>query len=376
MRSVRIIISSYFLFNIFLNCLSAQEGNVKILSSSRELSFHSEEEESKYWLVTYESALRVSASGTAKLVVFCRINIPLEKTTLSQVPLIVQQDGLKPKRFVFPEVRESTGIYLGEVSFFPSKVFKLTLDVPEGEHIFNFSIPRAAQTSVALRFELSSKDKKTISVEKKIAFSPFVLGGGVSDSYGKQLSGISGLGMGLDKPFTDLLFLTICGKFSLYPEEYHFFTPANEEKIQSGAEYLLNVHGFIGFQVVNGNVFTFSPLAGLYGNAFILGDATNILLGPSAGLQAGVRIFDKSELKLRAVYTYDLLKESVEKPVGGFPFASLSYSITMGISRIFSGYSGEYLMFPRMERIDESGNVMRFDVNQRFYHSLILGYTF
>lgn len=376
MKLSKIIASIIFLLYVFLNGLSAQESNVKILSSSRELSFHSEDEESKYWLLTYNSALRSSVQGTAKLAVFVRINIPREKTTLSKVPLTVQMDGLKPKRFLLPEARETTGIYLGEISFFPSRVFKLMLEVPDGEHIFTFSVPRSVPAGVAVRFELSRDEKKKTAVKEKIEISPFVLGGGVSDSYGKLLSGIFGAGARLNNFFTPSLFLSLSGKYSLYPQTYHFFTSTNEEKIQSGAEHLLNVNGFMEFSVVHGDVFRLSPLAGIYGNVFVLGDATNILLGPSGGLEAGVSIFDKTDLKLRVVFAYDLLKESGEKPVGGFPFASLSYSITLEIARIFFGYSGEYLMFPRMERIDESGNVTKFAVNHRFYYSLICGYTF
>jgi len=376
MKLSRTIPSIFFLFHVFWNGLSAQESNVKILSSSRELSFHSEEEESKYWLVTYDSALRLSVQGTAKLVVFVRINMPREKTALSQVPLTVQLDGLKPKRFVLPEARESTGIYLGEISFFPSRVFKLMLDIPEKEHIFTFSVPRSVPSGVAVRFELSRDEKRKTAIKQNVKISPFILGGGVSDSYGKQLSGIFGVGTWLEKFFTPSLFLSFSGRYSLYPETYHFFTSTNEERIQSGAEHLLNVNGFIVFSIVSRDIFTLSPLAGIYGTIFILGDATNILLGPSGGLQARVRILDTSDLNLRAAFTYDLLTESGEKPVGGFPFASLSYSVTLGIVRIFFSYSGEYLMFPKIERVDESGNVTRFAVNQRFYHSLICGYTF
>lgn len=376
MKLSRIIVSIYFFLYVFLSWLSAQERNIKILSSSRELSFHSENEESRYWLVTYDSALRLSVSGEGKLVVFVRMNIPVKKTVLSQMPLTVQIDGLKPKRFVLPETRESTGIYLGEISFFPSRVYKLALDVPEGEHIFTFSVPRTVPFGLALRFEFSRDTKKQKSVEKKVEISPFILGGGVSDSYGKQLSGIFGMGAVLNKSFTSNLILTLSGGYSLYPEKYHFFTSINEVKVQSGVEHLLNINGFFGYNVVNGEVFKLSPLAGIYGNVFILGNATNVLLGPSAGLQARVKIFGKNALKLKTVFTYDLLKESVEEPVGGFPFASLYYAVTMGIARVFFGYSGEYIMFPSMERVDESGNVTKFAVNNRFYHSLICGYTF
>ncbi len=376
MKFSEIVATVFFFIYVALNSLSAQENNLKILSSAGELSFHSENEESTYYLVTYERALRLSVKGPAKLVVFLRVNLPRDKTILKSASLAVQMDGLKLKKFVLPEAKESKGIYLGERSFFPSRAFKLMLDVPDGEHIFTFSVPPSVSEGVALRFELSKDEKKRTGAEREIEFSAFILTGGASDSYGKQFSGLFGLGTGFHNSFTSSLFLSLYGRYSLYPEEYHFFTTTNEIKTQSGAEHLLNVNGFLGFSVIHDNIFALSPLAGFYGNVFILGDATNILLGPSAGLQAGLEVHDKVDLRGKVLYTYDLLKDAGEKPVGGFPFASLYYSITMGIADVFFGYSGEYLMFPVMERIDESGAVTRFAINRRFYHSLICGYTF
>lgn len=376
MKLSRIIASIFFLFYLFLKMISAEESNLKILSSSRELSFHSENEDSKYYIVTYDSQLRLTVQGRGKLMAFVRVNIPREKTTLPRVPLTVQMDGLQPRRFLLPEARESTGIFLGETNFFPSRVIKLTLEIPDGEHIFTFRVPASVPQGVAVRFELLREEKRKTEVSHKIEFFPFVFGGGVSDSYGKQRSGIFGIGAGLNNSFTNFLFLSISVRYSFYPEEYHFFTSTNEERMQSGLEHLLNLNGFMGFNLLHRNIFSLSPLAGIYGSLFILGNGTNILLGPSGGLEAGVGIFDENDLKFRVIFTYDLLKESGEKPVGSFPFASLSYSTRLEIARIFFGYSGEYLMFPITERVDESGNVTRFAVNHRLYHSLICGYTF
>ncbi len=331
MKLSRITVPVFFLINLSLNGPSAQESNFKILSSSLELSFHSENEESKYYLITYERALRISVQGPGNLAVFLRINMPREKTTLKPVSLTIQMDGLKPKRFLLQEARESKGFYLGETSFFPSRAFKLMLDVPDGEHIFTFSVPASVSQGMAVRFEFS-KDEKRTRIEREIEISPFIIVGGASDSYGKQLSGLFGLGMGINNYLTPSLFLSLSGRYSFYPEEYHFFTATNEEKIQSGIEHLININGFAEFLIIHHSIFSLVPLAGIYGDVFILGDATNMLIGPSAGLRAGLKVHHKVDLEVMGLFTYDLLKESGEKPIGGFPFASLYYSITIGIT--------------------------------------------
>lgn len=368
----------FYIFIVFflINSEVFAESKIRVLSSSRELIYHSVEGEAKYYLITYDAPLRIAVSGKAELSFLVMVNLPGGKRLGASVPLVVQMDGLRPRKFNLPPPEESKGIFLGEVSFFPSTACKIQLDVPEGEHFFTFSVPKGIPAGISLKPEVKVIAKINQPEEKRRReIIPFLIFGAVSDSYGINPSFVGGGGIEIKYPFGNKPFLSLYGSYRAYSQEYKYFTVDNNTEIQSGLEHLLSFNSFAGYGFVI-KKFVLSPLVGILGNFYILGDATNLLIGPSGGIEAEMNLFDKSRLRLQTVFTYDLIKESGEKPVGVFPYADLNYTLTISLWRSFLGYSGEYLFYPEHERIDGSGTLTRFAVNKRLYHSFIAGYIF
>lgn len=356
------------LFNSFL-----PEGReIKVLSGVRQLFFHSEQEDGIYYHVKSDSPLRISISGPRKVEFFVRINIPAGTRSIMNSTLTVQMDGLKMQKFLLPSGELSNGVYRDEITFFPSKLFKINIDIPKGDHTLTFSVPRSSPAGVALRWEEGGIREKEQEV-KKISLDPYILTGVVSDSYGIKGGFISGAGAGMRYFLPPPFFLNAMFNFAFYPERYYFITQDNVIRFQSGVEHKLKIVSRAGLTLFNSESIKVSPVVGISIEAFIFGDASNLVLGPTGGLEINAEAFKGVKLKVMTAFTYDVLKESSSKPVGGFPFGFIDYSFNIGVKWLSFGYIGEYLLYPEFRRIDDSGSVTKYKKNVRFYNLFALG---
>jgi len=218
----------------------------------------------------------------------------------------------------------------------------------------------------------TKKETRTYSV------MPFILSGLVSDSYGKQSAGTGGAGVKTEYYFHERFFFSGILSHTIYSQIYYYFPPTNETVIQSSMEQMteLGLHG--GLIVLKNRWLTLSPLLGIHGDFLLVKNFSNTLIGPSAGFDIKFPINDSIRIDVNALYTYDLLNEGadVKKPVSGYPYSVLNYSAIVKIQRFFLGYDGKYFLYPRVERIDGQGNRYRYSLNNRLYHSVILGAIF
>jgi len=252
----------------------------------------------------------------------------------------------------------------------PSFRFKITRGLYPREDILTLSMEKNTQKVKNLHPPVLEKANRMGENEIRME----IMGGTVSDNYGKQVSGSAGVGFEFQHYFNNF-FLDIQSRYAIYPQEYYFITPANELNRVAGGEHLIGVDGVLGFQIPVGYRFKLSPIAGVSGVAFILQDATNILLGPTIGMNLKKELLENFRINIRTSFTYDLFNESGDKPVGGFSYGLLDYSITFGLNRIFFGYRGEFLMFPSFTVKDITGVKTQFGINRRFYNLFFAGFV-
>jgi hypothetical protein len=121
-------------------------------------AFLSESRERSYSLLTHRNPVQVRVEGPVHLRVQARLNYSPGMIGKQMYSIKVLKDGQTLKTFHIESVRSSTVTYKDRPDIIPGALHAFEIEVPEGQHVFDFQLPDSQSHGVALRFLVPSED--------------------------------------------------------------------------------------------------------------------------------------------------------------------------------------------------------------------------
>ncbi|HEY4716869.1 MAG TPA: hypothetical protein VII00_07160 [bacterium] len=392
---------------------------IKLTAPAKRYILTEDGRRTSYYEITYQQPMMVEMTGPLSVIIEMRLNLDAYSPIIPDlIELIVERD--EETYDVYRVTPKSVGEekYENIVDIIPSAKTTVRIDVPPGMHSYVLSISASAGFGATLQFTIPGAivtkkpepekkppekpapekpapqqkqaqmpapvkiPQKAATATKPMRVQPF-LGGGISVETYSALGFYLRGGVGLDAIISEPVGIIFALGSSYYPTKYYAYDNTIYElqnpsvsEIKADATPMVTI-------TATGKKFSryyIEPSAGARITYFSAQDFTRMFLGPAAGVNFGIPLFESLTVRGIIGGAYNLIDNKDNRAITGNPkvevFTNIGVTIPVNHSYTLNvGYDGDFLGYPKTT-ITYGSNTVALNQNMRTYNGVFVGIEF